>query len=163
MPYLGLPEANARITNDWLMQLVKRRQHWLIFHCTRATIFLVHGIAVNDVWFHQDGTTCHTSRVTINLLYQTYDGRLITQNANGNWTQRSCNLPPLNYFQWGAVKEHCCTDKPETIEHLRANIRDAIAEIRPNTLEKVHKNWSDQMRYYEANCSSHMNEIIFDF
>ena len=30
--------------------------------------------------------------------------------------------------------------KPEAIKHLKANIRDAIAEIRPRILEKVHEN-----------------------
>ena len=34
-------------------------------------------------------------------------------------------------------------DKPETIEHLKANSRDVISELRPQTVKKVHENWSD--------------------
>ena len=33
----------------------------------------------------------------------------------------------------------CYADKPETIEHLKANIRGVIAEIGIQTLDKVHK------------------------
>ena len=39
------------------------------FYCTRLS-----GI---DVWFQQDGATCHTS--------QTLDGRLVSRNGNVNW------------------------------------------------------------------------------
>ena len=33
--------------------------------------------------------------------------------------------------------------KPEAIEHFKAHIRDEIAEIRPHTLEKMHRNCSN--------------------
>lgn len=123
----------------------------------------LHGIDVNDVWFQQDGATCHTSHATIDLLRQTFDDRLISRNGDVNWPARSCDLTPMDYFLWGAVKDKCYADKPETIENLKANIRDAIAEIRPHTLEKVLENWSDRMGYCEASRGSHMNEIIFHF
>ena len=35
------------------------------------------GIDVNNVWFQQDGATCHTSHATIDILHETFDGRLI--------------------------------------------------------------------------------------
>ena len=40
---------------------------------------------------------------------------------------------------------------------IRDNIHDAIAKIRTHTLEKVHENWFDQMRCYEASRGSQMN------
>ena len=46
-----------------------------------------------------------------------------------NWPPRSCDLTQLNYFLWDAVYERRYADKPVTIEHLKANIRDAISEI----------------------------------
>ena len=67
----------------------------------------------------------------------------------------------MKYFLWSAVKEKCFADKPEAIELLKAKICDAIVEIRAHTLEKVHENFSDRMKYYEASRDSHMNEIIF--
>ena len=42
---------------------------------------------------------------------------------------RSCDLTPLDYYLWGAVKDKCYADKPETIDALKDNIREAIGEI----------------------------------
>ena len=38
-----------------------------------------------------------------------------------------------------AVKENCYAGKPETIEHVKANIRDNIADIRYHILKKCTK------------------------
>ena len=35
----------------------------------------------------------------------------------------------LDYYLWGAVKDKCYADKPETIDALKDNIREAISEI----------------------------------
>ena len=39
-----------------------------------------------------------------------------------------CDLLPLNYYLWDAVKEKCYADKLETIDALKYNIREAIGE-----------------------------------
>ena len=38
-------------------------------------------------------------------------------------------MTPLEYYLWGAVKDKCYVDKPETIDALKDNIREGIAEI----------------------------------
>ena len=121
------------------------------------------GTDVDNVWFQQDGATCHTSCATIDLLRETFVGRLISRDGDVNWPPRSCDLTPLDYFLWGAVKDKCYVHHPETIDHFKANIRDAIDEIRPQTLGKVLENCSDRMGYYEASRASQLNEIIFHF
>ena len=60
-----------------------------------------------------------------------FDGRLISRNGDVNWTPRSCDLTPLVYILRGADKGKYCADKPETIEHLKVNIRDTIAQKLP--------------------------------
>ena len=40
-----------------------------------------------------------------------------------------CDLIPLDYYLWGAVKVKCYADKPEAIDALKDNIREAIGEI----------------------------------
>ena len=37
------------------------------------------------------------------------------------------DLTPLDYYLWGAVKDKCYVDKPETIDALKDHIREAIA------------------------------------
>ncbi|GFU12704.1 uncharacterized protein TNCV_2585571 [Trichonephila clavipes] len=51
-----------------------------------------------ELWFQQDGATCHTARATIDLLKDTFGDRLISRFGPVNWPPRSCDLTPLDYF-----------------------------------------------------------------
>ena len=42
-------------------------------------------------------------------------------------------MTQLDYYLWGAVKDKCYADKPETIDALKDNIREAIDEIQLHT------------------------------
>ncbi|GFU15153.1 DUF4817 domain-containing protein [Trichonephila clavipes] len=55
---------------------------------------------VQELWFQQDGATCHTARATIDLLKDTFGDRLISRLRPVNWSPRSCDLTPLDYFLW---------------------------------------------------------------
>ncbi|GFW09335.1 putative DD41D transposase [Trichonephila clavipes] len=74
---------------------------------------------VQEMWLQQDGTTCHTARATIDLLKDTFGGRLISRFGPVNWPPRSCDLTPLDYFLWGYVKSLVYADKPQTLDHLK--------------------------------------------
>ncbi|GFW15595.1 putative DD41D transposase [Trichonephila clavipes] len=95
---------------------------------------------VQELWFQQDGATCHTARATIDLLKDTFGDRLISRFGSVNWPPRSCDLTPLDYFLWGYVKSLVYADKPQTLDHLEDNIRRVIADIRPQMLEKIIEN-----------------------
>ncbi|GFV85433.1 putative transposase [Trichonephila clavipes] len=86
---------------------------------------------VQELWFQQDGATCHTGRATIDLLKDTFGDRIISRFGPVNWPPRSCDLTPLDYFLWGYVKSLVYADKPQTLDHLKDNIRRVIADIRP--------------------------------
>ncbi|GFV56352.1 uncharacterized protein TNCV_4674701 [Trichonephila clavipes] len=94
---------------------------------------------VQELWFQQDGTTCHTARATIGLLKDTFGDRLISRFGPVNWPPRSCDLTPLDYFLWGYVKSLVYADKPQTLDHLEDNIHRVIADIRPQMMEKSHR------------------------
>ncbi|GFX68347.1 putative DD41D transposase [Trichonephila clavipes] len=102
-----------------------------------------------ELWFQQDGATCHTARATIDLLKDTFGDRLISRFGPVNWPPRSCDLTPLDYFLWGYVKSLVYADEPQTLDHLEDNIRRVIVDIRP------------QMDYIRASRGSRMPEIIF--
>ncbi|GFY33230.1 hypothetical protein TNCV_1240801 [Trichonephila clavipes] len=116
---------------------------------------------VQELWFQQDGATCHTARATIYLLKDTFGDRLISRFGPVNRPPRSCDLTPLDYFLWGYVKSLVYADKPHTLDHLEDNIRRVIADIRPQMLEKVIENWTSRLDYIRASHGSHMPEIIF--
>ncbi|GFT58833.1 HSP70 family member 2 [Trichonephila clavipes] len=100
---------------------------------------------VQELWFQQDGATCHTARATIDLLKDTLGDRLISRFGLVNWPPRSCDLTPLDYFLWGYVKSLVYADKPQTLDHLEDNIRRVIADIRPQMLEKIIENWTSRL------------------
>ncbi|GFW54484.1 transposable element Tc3 transposase [Trichonephila clavipes] len=97
---------------------------------------------VQELWFQQDGATCHTARATIDLLKDTFGDRLISRFGPVNWPPRSCDITRLDYFLWSYVKSLVSVDKPQTLDHLEDNIRRVIADIRPQMLEKVIENWT---------------------
>ncbi|GFW69385.1 uncharacterized protein TNCV_487341 [Trichonephila clavipes] len=116
---------------------------------------------VQELWFQQDGATCHTARATIDLLKDAFGDRLISRFGPVNWPPRSCDLTPLDYFLWGYVMSLVYADKPQTLDHLEDNIRRVIADIRPQMLEKVIENWTSRSDNIRASRGSPMPEIIF--
>ncbi|GFY08936.1 putative transposable element [Trichonephila clavipes] len=65
------------------------------------TNFFIHELnnhGVQELWFQQDGSTCHTARATIDLLKDTFGYRLISRFEPVNWPPRSCDLTPLDHF-----------------------------------------------------------------
>ena len=88
---------------------------------------------------------------------------VISRRADVVWPPRSCDLTPLDYYLWGAVKDKCYADKPETIDALKDNIREAVGEIQLHTIDNVLKNWTDGISYCTASSGSHLNEIIFHY
>ncbi|GFS56829.1 transposable element Tc3 transposase [Trichonephila clavipes] len=114
-----------------------------------------------ELWFQQDGATCHTARATIDLLKDTFGVRLISRFRPVNWPPRSCDLTPLDYFLWGYVKSLVYADKPQTLDYLEDNIRCVTADIRPQMLEKVIENWTSRLDYIRASRGSPLPETIF--
>ncbi|GFV14389.1 DUF4817 domain-containing protein [Trichonephila clavipes] len=116
---------------------------------------------VQELWFQQDGATCHTARATMDLLKDTFDDRLISRFGPVNWPPRSCDFTPLDYFLCGYVKSLVYADKPQTLDHLEDNIRRVIVDIRPQMLEKVIENWTSRLDYIRSSRGSPMPELIF--
>ena len=94
---------------------------------------------IGNIWFQQDGATCHTAEATLDVLCPVFEDHIISRRADIVWPPRSCDLTPLNYYLCGAVKDKCYADKPETIDTLTDNIREAI--------DNVLKNWFDRVGY----------------
>ncbi|GFU56756.1 transposable element Tc3 transposase [Trichonephila clavipes] len=131
------------------------------YHPEKSMIDSPKGLSQLELWFQQDGATCHTARATIDLLKDTFGDRLISRFGPVNGPPKSCDLTPLDYFLWGYVKSLVYADKPQTLDHLEDNIRRVIADIRPQMLEKVIENWTSRLDYIRASRGSPMPEIIF--
>ena len=76
---------------------------------------------------------------------------------------RRVDLTSFDYYFWGAVKDKCYADKPETIDAIKDNIHEAIGEIQLLKFDNVLKNWIDPVGYCMVSRGSHLNEIIFQY
>ena len=70
----------------------------------------------------------YIAEATLDVLRRVSEDRIISRRADGVWPPRSCDLTPLDYYLWVAIKDKCYVDKPETIDALKDNIREAIDE-----------------------------------
>ena len=74
-------------------------------------------------------SSSHTVESTRYVMHPVLEDCIISRKADVVWPSRSCDLTPLEYYLWSAVKDKCYADKPETIDALKDNIRKAIGEI----------------------------------
>ena len=95
---------------------------------------------IGNSWYQQDDATCHTAEATLDVLRPVFEDCIISSRAYVIWPSRSCYLTPLDYCLWVAVKDKCYVDKPETIDALKDNIREAIGEIQLHTISNALKN-----------------------
>ena len=116
---------------------------------------------LNNLWFQQDGATCHTLRNTVNLLKEKFEGFIISQNGDINYTPRSPDLTSLDYSLWSYVKSLVYADKLRRVTHFKNNITGIIREIEPRLCEKVTENWVTRTHTTERSCDSHLNDIVF--
>ncbi|GFU87807.1 DUF4817 domain-containing protein [Trichonephila clavipes] len=115
-----------------------------------------------ELWFQQDGATCHTARATIDLLKDTFGDRLISRFGFVNWPPRSCELTPLDYFLWGYVKSLVYADKSQTLEPFGETTFAVLLPIYGHKCwKKVIENWTSRLDYIRASRGSPMPEIIF--
>ncbi|GFY25733.1 uncharacterized protein TNCV_3060641 [Trichonephila clavipes] len=162
--HLSFPSTNLTrgLTDRWLFRIPPCREGTTHLQTSMPSPgFQPRSYGTAELWFQQDGATCHTARATIDLLKDTFGDRLISRFGPVNWPPRSCYLTPLDYFQWGYVKSLVYADKPQTLDHLEDNIRRVIADIRPQMLGKVIENLTSRLDYIRASRGSHMPEIIF--
>ena len=70
---------------------------------------------IGNIWFQQDGATCHTTEATLDVVRPDFEDRIVSRRADVVWPLWSCDLTPLDYYLRGAVKDKYYADKPETL------------------------------------------------
>ena len=115
---------------------------------------------MHDMWFQQDGATCHTARVIMDLLRGQFDEHFISCSGPVNLRPRSCDLTPLNYFLWIYVKAHIYTGKPVSIDALEDNIEAFIHKIPVEMLERVCRNWTKRRDHLRRSRGQYLHEKI---
>ena len=83
-------------------------------------------------------------------------GRVIPRRGDINWPPGSCNLTPLGY-----AKDRVYADKPSSLDHLKINIRQVVADIPPNMCQNVFENYLNRINACNISRESHLNDVVF--
>ena len=51
---------------------------------------------IGNIWFQQDGATCHSAKATLDVLRPVFEDRIVSRTADVVWPPRSCDLTPLD-------------------------------------------------------------------
>ena len=124
-------KSDAPKTSHCLVRILTQKYNWAIFlrKWTRSGRYSQWRLLSGQVewiffhknwrggyWQHLDGAMCHTDEATLDVLLPVFEDRITSRKADNVWPSRNCNLTPLDYYLWGAIKDKCYTDKPETID-----------------------------------------------
>ena len=98
---------------------------------------------IGNIWIQQDGATCHTAEVTLDVLRPVFEDRIISRGAAVVLATSELRFNTVGLlFLWSDVKDKCYADKSETIEALKDSIREGIDEIQLPTNDNVLKYWT---------------------
>ena len=54
-------------------------------------------------------------KLLFDVMLPVLEDRIISRRTNVVWPPRSCDLTSLDDYLWGAVKDKCYADKPDTL------------------------------------------------
>ena len=98
----------------------------------------VRGIARrNQLYFMQDGATCHTTRMNLEFLHSKFQGRVISNKSDIIWPPNSPDCNPLDFFFWGHTMNHVFRINPSTIEDLKNIVNDFAQAMDTDLILKV--------------------------
>ena len=119
------------------------------------------GLAVQDVWFQQDGASPHTARNVVAWLEETFGENFISFKTGNVWPPHSPDLSPLDFYLWGYLKDRVYTPPPETLAELKTAIRREIRGITPETCASVISNFHHRLDIVSAQKGRHLEHIRY--
>jgi hypothetical protein len=118
------------------------------------------GVETQTVWFQQDGAMAHSVGIAMRALNEMFPARVISRRGNIEWPARSPDLNACDFFLWGYLRSKVYEKKPRTTEDLEQNIREEVAAIPPNMLQRVMQNFQKHLRECVDN-GRHLTDAIF--
>ena len=110
-------KADAPKTNHCLVRILIQRHNWAIFlrkWARRGRYSQWRSLSghVEQIFVHIDGATYHTTKATLHVFRSVFKDHIISRRADVVWPPRSCDITPLDYYLWSAIKDKCYADKP---------------------------------------------------
>jgi hypothetical protein len=86
----------------------------------------------DDYFFQQDGAPLHYAVTVRKFLDEQLPSRWIGRRGLVEWSPRSPDLTPMDFFFWGVDKDKVFSRKPRTVDDMIGCIREAYQEIDEN-------------------------------
>jgi hypothetical protein len=83
---------------------------------------------------------------TFDILHERFERKVIFRKSDVNFSPRSCDLNPLDFFFWGFFKSQVYTNKPQSTDAMKVNITQAMAQIQSGLCGRVIENWTTRIR-----------------
>jgi hypothetical protein len=87
--------------------------------------------------FQQNGAPPHFGAIVRTVLGERFPGRWIGRGGPINWTPRSPDLTPMDFFFWGYIKDIVYSERVEYLPDLHRRITAAIAAVPVDVLSRV--------------------------
>lgn len=87
--------------------------------------------------FQQDGAPAHTAIATRDFLNQHFPDRWIGKYGPVSWPPRSPDLSSCDNALWGILKPKIVTEKAQSVEQLKAVIRQEFLQFPKDLLQKI--------------------------
>ncbi|GBN50620.1 hypothetical protein AVEN_201652-1 [Araneus ventricosus] len=94
---------------------------------------------LRNVWFQHDGVPPHKISNVKQYPMETFQNQVIRYGGFVEWSSRSPDLTPLDFFLWGDIKGQAYATHPPTFQDLRRRITDACASVTPAMLHNVQR------------------------
>lgn len=111
-------------------------------------------------WFQQDGATPHTSRESLNWLRDHFEDRVISNRLPIVWAPHSPDLNPADFYLWGYLKDNVYTERPDTIEDLKAAITAQIRRITKEECQRVIDNFERRIQICLERNGRHLEHVL---
>ena len=95
------------------------------------------------------------------ILRQTFPGRLISRFGDVEWPVRSPDFSHLDCFLCGYLKGKVCRNKPTNITQLEAAIEEEIQSIGQEMLTRALNNLRHRAEICVQSEGQHLKDIIF--
>jgi len=83
----------------------------------------------HQTWFQQDGVAPHYGRDVCAYLNTVFPARWIARRGAIEWSARSPDLTPLDYFLCGYLKNRVYRTKPANLDEFQQKVRDEIMPL----------------------------------
>ena len=118
---------------------LREERIWIVLKFGEVMVWpLWKGVATRkQLFFMQDGATCHTTQLNLEFLLSKFAGRVISNKTDIPWPPNSPDLNPLDFFFWRYSMVHVFRIKPVTINDLKAVVHDFAHAMDADLIRKV--------------------------